>query len=1130
MTQGIRMNKVVALLMTLISALILCGCASTTTSAAPVPEISLEQLFARMPPRDTIEARWVYSSMIHLGPSAVMEVCRRLGPPGTETSARAEYSLQGLASYVTAAGREGDRIMFVTALGNALQATRAPEQVRFLLGRLQMAGKGESIAPVARFLDDERLSEPAAQALVAIRDGAEAPLLAALPESHGNGRVTIIKSLGDLRSRGAVDPLRGEAASQDPRIRIAALHALANIGDSRTGDILAQAAAAGPANERGEVISCYLLLARREAESGDAAGALSIGRKLYAGCSAPDEIQIRAAALDLIVRSGGESAIDDLTGAMADSNSLIRSAALRLASRIPGRSATGRWVALLGSAGPRSEIISMLGDRGDTSAYPAIVSALNDTDGRVRACAVDAALRLRKEESLPVLLSLLERSRDAGDMAAVRGALDRLPSSRVIPPVIASLTRVTAPACVMLIDYLGRSGAPAGPIFSFAESADYPVHIAALKTLGTVGSENDAGRLIALLLAEESEAGRAIARKSLVSLCVRIPDPEKRTEDLLDAYRTATPARRAILFPVIGRLGGSRALVLAGQETRSKDSDVRDAAVRALADWPTLDAFDTLLAVAVSKEKLNLRVLALRGAVRVVESAPIPPAAAVRYHERTLAAAGRPEEKRLVLGALANLRCGEALKEVIPYISDDSLGLDAAMAARTIVSGRGKGDAKEGLGSAEVARAFVEAVVPGRMRSRVESSFDAAEGMNDPPEGFRALFTGRNLDGWKGLVENPAVRAKMTSRQLDAAQARADSVMRAHWSAVDGILLFDGKGENICTARDYSDFEMIVDWKIEKNGDSGIYLRGSPQVQIWDPSQWPEGSGGLYNNQKNPNKPLLRADMAVGEWNRFRIRMIGERVTVWLNNIIVVDSVVLENYWDRSIPIFPSGQIELQSHNSPLYFRNIFIRETPPREPLFAGSLFNGVDLAGWKIIDGKDGSWGVEQGVLYTTGDAGGWLSTEREYDNFALDLDFRLTEGGNSGVFLRSPRQGDPAYTGMEIQVLDDYASEYARLQPWQYCGSIYGVVAPSLRASRKAHEWQHYRIIALGPHISITLNGQLIVDADLASQMDKEPTHPGLKRRSGFIGLQSHTRRVEFRNIILKQLEWNEDNDLH
>jgi hypothetical protein len=188
------------------------------------------------------------------------------------------------------------------------------------------------------------------------------------------------------------------------------------------------------------------------------------------------------------------------------------------------------------------------------------------------------------------------------------------------------------------------------------------------------------------------------------------------------------------------------------------------------------------------------------------------------------------------------------------------------------------------------------------------------------------------------------------------------------------------------------------------------------------------------------------------------------------------------------------------------------------------------VDLTGWKIIDGKDGSWGVEQGVLYTTGEGGGWLSTAREFDNFELDLDFRLAEGGNSGVFLRSPREGDPAYTGMEIQVLDDYAGEYAKLQPWQYCGSIYGVQAPALRASEKAHEWQHYHIVARGPHVSVTLNGQLIVDADLISHMDKESTHPGLKRRSGFIGLQCHTGRVEFRNITLKELEWNEENDTH
>jgi hypothetical protein len=433
-------------------------------------------------------------------------------------------------------------------------------------------------------------------------------------------------------------------------------------------------------------------------------------------------------------------------------------------------------------------------------------------------------------------------------------------------------------------------------------------------------------------------------------------------------------------------------------------------------------------------------------------------------------------------------------------------------------------------GSGPVARAFVESSVPARFRGQVERSFDATASLNVPPEGFTPLFNGKDLSGWKGLVENPVARSKMTSAQLAAAQARADSIMRAHWSTADGILMFDGKGENICTARDYGDFEMLVDWKIEKNGDSGIYLRGSPQVQIWDPAQWPEGSGGLYNNQKNPSKPLRRADNPIGEWNTFRIRMIGERVSVYLNNVLVVDSVVLENYWDRSIPIFPTGQIELQSHSSPLCFRQIFIREIPRSKPLFSGSLFDGVDLRGWTIVGGKEGTWGVSDGILFTTGEGGGWLSTDREYDNFQLDLDFRVTEGGNSGVFLRSPRQGDPAYTGMEIQVLDDDAPEYGKLQAWQYCGSLYGVAAPKVHASKKAHEWQHYRIVAQGPWVTVNLNGKTVIDEDLVGHMDKEPSHPGLKRRSGYIGLQCHTSRVEYRNITLTELEWKEDNDRH
>jgi hypothetical protein len=148
--------------------------------------------------------------------------------------------------------------------------------------------------------------------------------------------------------------------------------------------------------------------------------------------------------------------------------------------------------------------------------------------------------------------------------------------------------------------------------------------------------------------------------------------------------------------------------------------------------------------------------------------------------------------------------------------------------------------------------------------------------------------------------------------------------MRAHWKVEDGALVFDGKGRSLCTAKDYGDFEMLVDWKILPKGDSGLYLRGTPQVQIWDN---PVGSGGLFNNQKNPSKPLKVADKPVGQWNTFRIKMVGDRVTIHLNDVLVTDNVPLENYWDRKQPLPATGQIELQNHGNTLWFKNIYIKD-----------------------------------------------------------------------------------------------------------------------------------------------------------------------------------------------------------
>jgi hypothetical protein len=409
--------------------------------------------------------------------------------------------------------------------------------------------------------------------------------------------------------------------------------------------------------------------------------------------------------------------------------------------------------------------------------------------------------------------------------------------------------------------------------------------------------------------------------------------------------------------------------------------------------------------------------------------------------------------------------------------------------------------------------------------------------LNQPPKGFAALFNGRDLTGWKGLVGSPVTRGKMTPQELSKEQTKANEVMQAHWKAVDGVLCFDGRGESLCTAKDYGDFEILVDWKIEKGGDSGIYLRGSPQVQIWDPANRivgaEVGSGGLYNNKKGPSKPLKLADKPIGQWNTFRIIMIGDLVTVYLNDVLVVDNVVMENYWERDKPIYPVGQIELQSHNSPLYFRNIFIREilrqpgvkeiTEQEKTEGFIPLFNGKDMTGWT---GDTTGYAAEDGKIVLHPDrSSGNLYTTDEYGDFILRFEFQLTPGANNGIGIRTPLSGDAAYVGMEIQILDDTSPKYKDLKPYQFHGSIYGVVPAKQGHLKPVGEWNSEEIIANGRQITVKLNGTTIVDADIdkaaAPKTIDGRDHPGLKNDKGHIGFCGHGDHLEFRNLKIKPL---------
>jgi hypothetical protein len=421
----------------------------------------------------------------------------------------------------------------------------------------------------------------------------------------------------------------------------------------------------------------------------------------------------------------------------------------------------------------------------------------------------------------------------------------------------------------------------------------------------------------------------------------------------------------------------------------------------------------------------------------------------------------------------------------------------------------------------------------------------------NPPSGFVALFNGQDLVGWRGgstfdhraLLEMPEPEraAKIDQWNRDFSN---------HWKIENEELVNDGKGSYATTEKDFGDFELTLEYKTVPKGDSGVYLRGVPQVQIWD---WTDpdggklgrekGSGGLWNNPPGSagKDPLVRADKPFGEWNQLRVVMVGSRVSVWLNGQQTVDHAVLENYYDRASkdpalktnprPVPVRGPIQLQTHGAEIRWKNVFLREIGGEEAnrILAAhgdaptwkSLFNGKDLTGWQ---GPVENYQVEEGALVCKPKKGGTLHTTEEFSDFKVRFEYRLPPGGNNGLAIRYPGSGDTAYVGMcEIQVLDDTAEKYAKLDPRQYNGSPYGMVPAHRGYLRPIGEWNFEEVTVEGSKIRVELNGTVIVNADLAqvTEFAGNKAHPGKDRASGFFGFAGHGDAVAFRNVKAQSL---------
>lgn len=411
------------------------------------------------------------------------------------------------------------------------------------------------------------------------------------------------------------------------------------------------------------------------------------------------------------------------------------------------------------------------------------------------------------------------------------------------------------------------------------------------------------------------------------------------------------------------------------------------------------------------------------------------------------------------------------------------------------------------------------------------------------PKGFTPLCNGKDLAGWWGAgTDDPRKYMALSPEEFQKLHDASLNDIRQHWRIEGDELVNDGHGLYLTTDKFYGDFELLIDYRTVPLADSGIYLRGCPQVQIWDSTEKAKfnlgadkGSGALWNNSPGaPGKdPLVKADKPFGQWNHFRIVMVGSRVWVWLNGKQTVDGAILENYYDRKLPVPPKGPLQLQTHGGEIRWRNLFIREIGSDE---ADKLLRGKDPAGFtRVFNGKDFSgWAgpldnyqVKDGSITCRPSKGGTIYTKEQYANFIARLEFKLPPGGNNGLAIRYPGEGDTAYGGMcEIQVLDDNYERATgqKIDPRQAHGSAYGMVAAQRGYQHPIGEWNYEEVTVKGPTIKVELNGTVILECDLSKVTDYMGghAHPGKERTSGGFGFAGHNDPVMFRDISIKRLE--------
>lgn len=1093
---------------------------------------------AQLPADNQTQYNRTMTDLVSTGEQGLLDLIGRMNPPGNRSNETLDYAISGWTNFV--ANDDAKRILAANAFGKVLNQPLDNEVKAFVIRQLGQIGTDNNVEALSAFLKDSRLSAPAAQALASIgSEKANQAIVAALSDNNAPDAVkfNLVNALSQTGYSQA-EPALLSALTQNPSAELsnALLTALGNLG-SRSALIPLKNAAQKvnysylPNNS---ATASYLSLLKRLTHSDvklvekEANGLLALAIKQNRS-----ELKVAASGLLLAIPSTDKSKL--LNSALKDGDIAYLARLLNAYPFSNDRKTVEKIMKeLTPKASPEKQtaIIYWLGDKNVADAVNLLANYATSGNKMVRKAAISSLAKIGNEQAMLVLAGLL-KSQDDETVLLAKDALSTYKGD--ISYTLASVFNESGDAgkkAVLQLIADRKMESQYNLVYNQMFTGNETVKAEAANTLQYVSTDKNLPDLFTLL--EQSDAANVPALQRAVNAALsHLPANEQMK---LVSDRMNKSANKSLYYTALANSGSQEAMEMITRAYNAETGTNKDAAFEALTNWKSFSAIYPMLDIARNSKNKNELSKVTDAIVATVNKSDETGAVKYLYLREAMQFAQTEKQKNDILRLLGNTGQYQAMLFVAPFMDNAALSENAALAAMNIATNN---PAFAGAATTAILRKVSKTLKnpdAGYQRESIKKYLDE----NPQEGGFVSIFNGKNLDGWKGLVENPVKRAKMTPKELAAAQAKADATAKTGWVIENGELLFTGKGDNLCTDKQYGDFEMLIDWKLYPGPepDAGIYLRGTPQVQIWDTARVnvgaQVGSGGLYNNRQNPGKPLKVADQKVGEWNTFRIRMVGERVSVWLNDEQVTDNVVLENYWDRSQPIFPTEQIELQAHGSKVAYRDIFIKEIERPEPFRLPAeeekegfrvLFDGTNLDEWT---GNKKDYVMESGniVLYPSQSFGGNLYTKDQFDNFIFRFEFMLTPGANNGLGIRAPLEGDAAYGGMELQILDNEAPIYKDLQVYQYHGSVYGVIPAKRGYLKPVGEWNYQEVIADGDRIKVILNGTTILDGNIreASKngtIDKR-NHPGLLNKTGHIGFLGHGSLVKFRNIRIKPLK--------